>query len=180
MENRYTQPERQAVTEMVLRIYVGRFLRKELNIKEMIDVFYLVEQSPDGKSRIDALIEKGYTRDLTKQQIDEAIVLVEDYPEFINGRLPKDFILQYLADFQLKQLGKKSLTERVNGLNDKGFLDPTLNASAMICVFDLIEQNDDGETRINRLIEEKCVLELNQGQIEEAIVILNDFSEDTK
>ena len=80
--------------------------------------------------------------------------------------------MQYLADHQLQQLGKRNLTERVIGLNDAGFLDPTLNASAMICVFDLIEHNDDGEARINRLIEEKCVIELSQQQIEEAIVLL--------
>jgi len=179
MENQQNQPERQSITEMVLRIYVARFLRKELNIEEMIDVFDLVEQAPDGKSRINILSEKGYARDVTKEQIDEAIVLVEDYPEFLYGQLPKDAILQYLADFQLQQLGKRNLTERVIGLNDAGFLDPTLDASAMICVFDLIEHNDDGDARINRLIEEKCVIELNQQQIEEAIGLLNDFGEQT-
>ncbi|RKR82860.1 hypothetical protein BDD43_3051 [Mucilaginibacter gracilis] len=177
MENQQTQPERQSITEMVLRIYVGHFLRKELNIEEMIDVFDLVEKAPDGKSRIENLKEKGYLKDVTEQHIDEAIVLVEDYPDFLYGELPKDAILQYLADYQLQQLGKKSLTERVSGLNDAGFLDPTLDASAMICVFDLIEHNDNGESRLNRLIEEKCVIELNQHQIGDAILILNDFSE---
>lgn len=52
MENQQTRPERQSITEMVLRIYVARFLRKELNAEEMIDVFDLVEKAPDGKSRI--------------------------------------------------------------------------------------------------------------------------------
>ena len=83
--------------------------------------------------------------------------------------------MQYLAEYQLQQLGKRNLTERVIGLNDAGFLDPTLNASAMICVFDLIEHNDNGKERINRLIEEKCTSDLTQEQIDKAIELLNDY-----
>ncbi|MBB6108704.1 hypothetical protein SAMN05421821_10261 [Mucilaginibacter lappiensis] len=177
MENQQTKPERQSITEMVLRIYVGRFLRKELNVEEMIDIFDLVEKAPDGKSRINILIEKGYARDVTEQQINEAIELVEDYPEFLYGHLTKEAKFLYLLNYRAEQLDKRNLTERVIGLNDAGFLDPTLNASAMICVFDLIEHNDDGKERINRLIEEKCVIGLNQQQIEIAIKLLNDYSE---
>lgn len=175
MQNQQTLPERQSINEMVLRIYVGHFLRPNLTATDMIHVFDLVEQAPDGESRISTLIEKGYTRDLNEQHIKGAIELVNDYPEFINGYLSNDAILRYLADYQLQKLGKRSLTERVIGLNNAGFLDPTLTAGAMICVFDLIEHNDNGEERINRLIEEKCTGELTQEQIDKAIELLNDY-----
>lgn len=86
----------------------------------------------------------------------------------------------YLVDHRSKQLGRRYLTERVIALNKAGFLYPDLTGGNMICVFDLIEHNGNGEARLNRLIEEKCVIELNQQQIEEAIMLLNDFSEEPK
>lgn len=175
MQNQLTFPERQSINEMVLRIYVGRFLRKELTGEEMIDVFDLVEKAPDAQYRISMLIEKGYARDVTEEQIKEAIELVDDYPEFLYGKLTQEAVFLYLADYRSKQLGKRYLTERVIALNKAGFLYPDLTGGNMICVFDLIEHNDDGKTRINRLIEEKCVIELNQQQIDKAIELLNDY-----
>lgn len=55
-----------------------------------------------------------------------------------------------------------------------GFLDPNMDAGNMITVFDFVEQNPDGESRIRRLIEEDCTIKLTRQQIEESIELLND------
>lgn len=75
---------------------------------------------------------------------------------------------------QKDALEKRSLTEKVLCIYVAGFLDPNLDAGNMIAVFDLVEQNPDGESRIRRLIEEDCTIKLTPRQIEEAIELLND------
>lgn len=175
MIDQQLQPEKQAITEMVLKIYVAHFLRPNITAGEMIRVFDLVEHNEDGISRLNSLAQENFIIGLTEQQRGEALDYLSDYPEHLNGKFKKDILLRYLADYQLEQLGKRHLTQKVTALNDAGFLHPTLTAGAMICVFDLIEHNEDGEARLRRLIEEECTGNLTKLQIEEAVEMLNDF-----
>lgn len=175
MIERQNQPERQALTEMVLKIYVSRYLRPSITAHEMIRVFELVEYNLNGTNRLKSLIKEDYVIDLTKQQTEEAIELLSDYPTITNHQFSKGILTQYLSDFHKEQFGKRYLTERVIKLNEAGFLHPTLTAGAMICVFDLIEQNFDAEKRLQRLIQEECTIELNELQIQRAIEFLNDY-----
>ena len=140
----------------------------------MIKVFGLVEQNPDGGSRIRSLIEHGYTRVLTDGQVKEAIILVEDYPIFLNEHLTTDSAFEYAVDLGLQEHRNLNLTEKVTALDKAGFLFPAMTAGNMICVFDLIEHNDGGQQRLNRLVEEQCVIGLDQQQMDAAINILND------
>jgi hypothetical protein len=70
---------------------------------------------------------------------------------------------------------KRALSVKVLGMFVAGFLDPTLDGGNMIMVFDIVEHNPDGKTRLTRLIEEKCTIELSQQQMEEAIELLSDY-----
>lgn len=70
---------------------------------------------------------------------------------------------------------KRSLTEKVLCMYVGRYLEPTLTAGEMITVFDLIEHNDDGRSRLKRLIEEKCTRELNAEEMEEAAKLLEDY-----
>lgn len=76
---------------------------------------------------------------------------------------------------QQNRIEKRSLTEKVLCLFIKKFLNPNPDAGEMITVFDLIEHNPDGRTRIERLIEEDCVRKLTEQEIEEAIELLEDY-----
>lgn len=69
----------------------------------------------------------------------------------------------------------RSLTERVLNVYVAGFLDPTMTASHVITVFDLVEHNPDGKSRLQRLMEEKLTKELTPQEIEEAIELLEDY-----
>ncbi|MFA6152002.1 MAG: hypothetical protein WC716_11820 [Chitinophagaceae bacterium] len=70
---------------------------------------------------------------------------------------------------------KRPLSVKVLGMFVAVFLDPTLNGGNMIMVFDIVEHNPDGRSRLQRLIEEKCTIELTPQQMEEAIELLNDY-----
>lgn len=72
-------------------------------------------------------------------------------------------------------LEKTSLVEKVLSIYVNGFLAPGLGAGEMICIFDLVEQNLDGKTRLRRLIEEQCTIELTEQQIKEAKELLEDY-----
>lgn len=69
---------------------------------------------------------------------------------------------------------KRSLSEKILGMFVTGFLDPGLNAGNMIAVFDIVEHNTDGKSRLKRLMEEQCTIALTPEQIDEAVEILND------
>ncbi|WP_121812985.1 hypothetical protein [Mucilaginibacter kameinonensis] len=171
------QTEKQSITEMVLKIFVAHFLRRNLTAYEMINVFKLVEQNPDGKTRLDSLLNGKYTTDLTKGQIEQAIEYLSDFAESNHIYIKKNFLLQLLSNFYQKQREKNQLNERVTALAEAGYLNPTLTAGEMICVFDLIEHNQDGKDRIRRLIEEDCTTgKLSELQIQQAIELLNDYS----
>jgi len=51
---------------------------------------------------------------------------------------------------------KRSLTEKVLNTYVRGFLATDLGAAEMISVFDLVEHNQYGPSRLIRLIEEEC------------------------
>lgn len=177
MINYQEQTGKQSITEMVLKVFVGHFLRKNLTAYEMISVFELVEQNPDGKTRIGSLIKGKYTTDLTKGQIGEAIEYLSDFPKTNDIYFKKNILLQHLSRFNQKKRRKRQLNEKVTALAQAGYLNPTLTAGEMICVFDLIEHNEDGKGRIYRLIEEDCTTgKLSELQIEQAIEFLNDHS----
>jgi len=159
MIDQHMQPERQSISEMVLKIYVSWFLRQDLTSDEMIRVFGLIEDNDDGSTRIHRLIEEKCTIQLSQDQIEEAIGLLSDYPEQISKK---------------SKLGKRHLTEKVIGLDNAGFLNPTLTADQMICVFDLIEHNPNGNARILRLIEEECTKVLTDQEMKEATQLLED------
>lgn len=69
---------------------------------------------------------------------------------------------------------KKALSVKVLGMFVAGFLDPELNGGNMIMVFDIVEHNPDGKTRLSRLMEEDCTIKLSEEQQLQAIELLND------
>lgn len=70
---------------------------------------------------------------------------------------------------------KRSLSEKILGMFVAGFLDPGLSAGNMIAVFDIVEHNPDGKSRLNRLMEEQCTIELSPEQIDQAVDLLSDY-----
>jgi hypothetical protein len=175
MTDQQEQIEKQSISEMALKIFVGHFLPRDLTADQMIRVFDLIEQNHDGKARINSLMENGCTHELTGEQVEEAITYLNDFPEPNDRHQSGLMLIQHLEGFQQKQHGKKSLTARVTALKESGFLNPSLTGSEMICVFDLIEHNKNGKARIRRLMDEECTSELNEQQIEQAVVILEDY-----
>lgn len=55
-----------------------------------------------------------------------------------------------------RHLVKRSLSEKVLEMYVAGYLAEDLTVGNMITVFDIVEHNIDGKTRLKRLIEEKC------------------------
>ena len=72
-------------------------------------------------------------------------------------------------------LEKRSVTEKVLSMYVAGLLDPKLDGGNMIAVFDIVEHNSDGVSRLRRLVEEGCTVNLDLKQIEEATELLSDF-----
>jgi len=70
---------------------------------------------------------------------------------------------------------KRSLSEKILGVQLAGFLERDLDVSGMITVFDIVEHNPDGRTRLERLMEEKLIVALSGPQTEQAIELLNDY-----
>ncbi|MBB2148928.1 hypothetical protein [Pedobacter gandavensis] len=84
MKTQKDLPEMRSLTERVLNVYVAGFLAPTITTGHIITVFDLVEHNPDGKSRLQRLIEEKLTKELTSQEIEAAIELLEDYPSSSN------------------------------------------------------------------------------------------------
>ena len=70
---------------------------------------------------------------------------------------------------------KRSLSEKILSLYVAGYLDNDLTGGNMIAVFDIVEHNPDGKTRLKRLIEEECMRKLSEEEIEDACKLLEDY-----
>lgn len=77
--------------------------------------------------------------------------------------------------FEKNIVEKKPFSVMVSGMLLAGFLDKNLNKGNMVTVFDIVEHNPDGASRLRRLIEENCTINLTPEQIEDAIELLNDY-----
>lgn len=69
---------------------------------------------------------------------------------------------------------KQSLSVKVLKMYVAGFLDPNMTTSHVITVFDIVEHNNDGKSRLQRLIEEELTIKLTAQQVTEATQLLED------
>jgi len=70
---------------------------------------------------------------------------------------------------------KRTFTKKVLNIYVRGFLATDLGAGEMITVFDLVKYNQDGPSRIIRLVEEECTKALTKHEMKEATHLIEDY-----